>query len=157
MTMTRTASLAAGLLAAFFLLAAAAIAQTPPVKPAPAMEHTEHQWRDGNATSTFGAHWMGAELKMLREEMAPRGGMIEKNEFFFNQGTLLHYKQDRYPEPGKKGAAAALMVSFDKTGKPSISLKRIDGNPAGPASAAEIEQAKKHLAELQRITSKVKR
>jgi hypothetical protein len=49
------------------------------------------------------------------------------------------------------------MVSFDKTGKPSISLKRIDGNPAGPASAAEIERAKKHLAELQRITSKVRR
>ncbi len=49
------------------------------------------------------------------------------------------------------------MVSLDKTGKPSISLKRIDDNPAGPASAAEIEQAKKHLAELQLITSKIKR
>lgn len=156
MTMTRTASLAAGLLTVFFLQAAA-VAQTPPAIPAPAMERTEHQWRDGNASSTFGAHWMGAELKMLREEMAPRGGMIEKNEYFFNQGALLHYKQDRYPEPGKKGAAVALMVSFDKAGKPSISLKRIDGNPAGPAGAAEIEQAKKHLSELQRITAKVKR
>ncbi len=121
------------------------------------MERTEHQWRDGNASSTFGAHWMGAELKMLREEVAPRGGMIEMNEYFFNQGALLHYKQDRYPEPGKKGAAVALMVSFDKTGKPSISLKRIDGNPAGPASAAEIELAKKHLAGLLAITGKVKR
>ena len=100
---------------------------------------------------------MGAELKMIREEMAPRADMIEKNEFFFNQGVLLHYKQDRYPEPGRKGESVALMVSFDKTGKPSISMKRIDGNPAGSASAAEIDLAKKHLAELQLITGKVKR
>ena len=158
--MNRTTSFAAGILVAFFLLAAPAVAQTPPAAkpaPAPAMERTEHQWQGGQATSTFGAHWMGAELKMIREEMAPRAGMIEKNEFFFNQGALLHYKQDRYPEPGKKGESVALMVSFDKTGKPSMSLKRIDGNPAGPASASEIEQAKKHLAELLLITGKVKR
>ena len=44
--MTRTTLLAAGTLTALFLLAAAAIAQTPPaVKPAPAMERTGHQWR----------------------------------------------------------------------------------------------------------------
>lgn len=135
-----------------------AFAQTSSTaRPAPAMERTEHQWQGGGHASTFGAYWMGAELKMIREDMVAKAGIIETNEFFFNQGVLLHYKQDRYPAPGEKGASIATMVSFDKAGKPSISLKRIDGKPAGPADAAEIAQAQKHLAELLAVTARVKR
>lgn len=157
--MKRSNSLAAGVLAAVFLLITVpdVVAQTKPAaKAAPAMARTEHQWQGAGKSSSFDALWFGTELKMIREEMAPRDNVIEKNEFMFNQNVLLHYKQDRYPESGKKGGSVATMVSFDKTGKPSISMKRIDGKPAGPASAAEIEQAKKHLAELQLIISKVK-
>jgi hypothetical protein len=142
----------------FCTITAPAVAQTAsPAKPAPAMERTEHQWKGGNQSSTFGAHWTGSELKMLREEMNENAGMIEKNEFFFNAGALLHYKQDRYPAPGKSGATVAIMTSFDKTGKPAISMKRVDGKAVGPASPEDIAQAQKHLAELLAITAKVKR
>lgn len=123
-------------------------------KPAPAMELTEHRWQGGGRSSSFNAHWTGSELKMIREELAPAAGHIEKNEYFFNAGALLHYKHDRYPEPGRSGSETAIMVSFDKSGKPSISMKRIDGKPAGPATAAEIEQGRKHLGELQQVLAK---
>ena len=113
--------------------------------------------RGGSQSSTFGAHWMGSELKMIREEMNENAGMIEKNEFFFNAGALLHYKQDRYPAPGKSGAAVALMATFDKTGKPAMSIKRVDDKPTGPVSPEDIALAQKHLAELLAITAKVKR
>ncbi len=94
---------------------------------------------------------------MIREELQAADGMVEKNEYIFNQGALLHYKQDRYPATGKSGPATATMVSFDKTGKPVISIRRIDGNPAGPASPQAIAAAKKHLAELLAITGKAGR
>ncbi len=139
-------------------IVAPAVAQTPaPAKPAPPMERTEHQWRDGARFSTFGAHWTGSELKMIREEITENAGMIEKNEFFFNAGALLHYKQDRYPAEGKSAAAVAIMASFDKTGKPAMSMKRVDDKPVGPASPEDITLALKHLAELLAITAKVKR
>lgn len=143
----------------FCTITAPAVAQTPSAaKPAaPAMERTEHEWKGGSQSSTFGAHWTGSELKMLREEMNESAGMIEKNEFFFNAGALLHYKQDRYPAPGKSGATVAIMTSFDKTGKPWVSMKRVDGKAVGPASPEDIAQAQKHLAELLAITAKVKR
>ena len=135
-----------------------AFAQTAPAKKtAPAMERTEHEWKDGKQSSTFGAHWMEGELKMIREEMTEATGMIEKNEFFFNAGKLLHYKQDRYPAQGKSGETVAIMASFDKTGKPGVSMKRVEGKPMGPASPEEILRAQKHLAELLIITAKVKR
>jgi hypothetical protein len=157
--MNRMQSLAAALAAGFFYASiGTALAQAPsPAKPAPAMERTEHEWKNGGQSSTFDAHWMGAELKMIREEMNESAGMIEKNEYFFNAGALLHYKQDRYPAPGKSAAAVAIMASFDKTGKPAMSMKRVDGKPAGPASPADMAQAKKHLAELLAIIAKVKR
>ena len=146
------------LMAGFFCFFAGHVPAQSPAKPAaPPMERTEHQWKDAARSSTFGAHWTGSELKMIREEMNESAGMIEKNEFFFNAGTLLHYKQDRYPAPGKSGATVAIMASFDKTGKPAISMKRLEGKPVGPASPEEIAQAKKHLAELMAITAKVKR
>lgn len=150
----------AGVMAAALLcvIAVPAVAQSAPAKkPAPAMERTEHEWKDGGRSSNFGAHWTGGELKMIREEMTENAGMIEKNEFFFNAGNLLHYKQDRYPAPGKSGETTAIMASFDKTGKPGMSMKRIEGKPVGPVSPAEIAQAQKHLAELLAITAKVKR
>ena len=143
--------------ACFFYFTAGHVIAQVPAKPAPAMERTEHQWKGGIQSSTFGAHWMGAELKMIREEMNENAGMIEKNEFFFNVGALLHYKQDRYPPPGKSGAAVAIMASFDKTGKPAMSMKRVDGKPVGPASPEDLAQAQKHLAELLAIAGKVKR
>lgn len=155
--MSRLQSLTATLAAGFFcFMAGSAPAQTP-AKPAPPMERTEHQWRGDGRSSTFGAHWMGSELKMIREEMAENAGVIEKNEYFFNAGALLHYKQDRYPAPGKSGAAVAIMASFDKSGKAAMSMKRVDDKPAGPASPDEIAQAQKHLAELLAITARVKR
>lgn len=129
----------------------------PAAKAAPAMERTEHEWKGGGVSSTFDALWSGRELKMIREEMRAADGMVEKNEYLFNQGALLHYKQDRYPAEGKKGAEEATMVSFDKTGRAVISMRKIDGNAAGPASAAAVAAAKKHLAELLAITGKVKR
>lgn len=141
----------------FCFIAGHAPAQSPARPAAPAMELTEHQWKDATRSSTFGAHWSGNELKMIREEMAENAGMIEKNEFFFNAGALLHYKQDRYPAPGKSGATVAIMATFDKTGKPAMSMKRLEGKPVGPASPEEIAQAQKHLAELMMITAKVKR
>lgn len=147
-------------LTAFLLPVAAfsAVAQTPPVKSSPAMERTEHQWTGkGAASSTFDALWSGRELKMIREELQAADGMIEKNEYVFNQGALLHYKQDRYPASGKSGPATAIMASFDRTGKPVISLRRVDGNPAGPASPQVIAAAQKHLAELLAITGKAGR
>lgn len=152
--MNRMQSLVAVLAVGFFgntLVQAAS-----PAKPA-AMERTEHEWKSGGQSSTFDAHWMGTELKMIREEMNENAGMIEKNEYFFNAGALLHYKQDRYPAPGKSGATVAIMASFDKSGKPAMSMKRVDGKPAGPASPEDIAQAKKHLAELLIITARVKR
>ncbi len=123
----------------------------------PPMERTEHVWKGADRSSGFDALWSGAELKMIREEIALISGITEKNEYVFNAGALLHIKQDRYPAPGKSGETVATMMSFDKTGKPVISMKRIDGKPAGPASAAEIAQARKHLEELLAITGKVKR
>jgi hypothetical protein len=150
-------SLTAVLAAGFFCVTAGNVLAQSPAKPAPAMERTEHEWKDGKQSSVFGAHWMGSELKMIREEMNESAGMIEKNEYFFNAGTLLHYKQDRYPAPGKSGDATSIMASFDKTGKPAMSMKRLDGKPAGPASPAEIAQAQKHLAELLAITARVRR
>lgn len=157
--MNRMQSLVAVLAAGFFCASVGtALAQaSSPAKSAPTMERTEHEWKTGGQSSIFGAHWMGAELKMIREEMNENAGMIEKNEYFFNAGALLHYKQDRYPAPGKSGATVAIMASFDKTGKPAMSMKRVDGKPAGPASAEDIARAKKHLAELLAITAKVKR
>ncbi len=142
----------------FQFVAGHVLAQAPAssAKPA-AMERTEHEWSSGGRSSRFDAHWSGGELKMIREEMAASDGMVEKNEFFFNAGKLLHIKRDRYPAPGKSGAAEAIMMSFDKTGKPGMSMKRVDGRPAGPASPAEIAQAEKHLAELLAITRKAKR
>lgn len=137
--------------------AVSAVAQTPPVKSAPAMERTEHQWQGAGASSTFDVLWSGKDLKMIREELQAAGGMVEKNEYLFNQGALLHYKQDRYPAEGKSGPAEATMVSFDKTGKPVISMRRLDGSPAGPASAATIAAAKKHLEELLAVIRKVRR
>lgn len=139
-------------------ITAPAVAQTAPVKKSvPPMERTEHEWKDGKQSSTFGAHWTGGELKMIREEMTENAGMIEKNEFFFNAGALLHYKQDRYPVEGKSGETVAIMASFDKTGKPAASMKRVEGKPVGPASPDEIARAQKHLADLLIITAKVKR
>lgn len=155
--MCRLQALTAILATGFFCAMAGNVPAQSPAKPAPPMERTEHQWQGGGQSSTFGAHWMGSELKMIREEMNEKTGMIEKNEFFFNAGALLHYKQDRYPSPGKSGPVVAVMASFDKTGKPAISMKRVDGKPVGPASAEDIAQAQKHLAELLAITAKVKR
>lgn len=150
--------LPAVVLAGFFcLVAGTAPAQSPAKPAAPPMERTEHIWKDATRSSTFGAHWSGSELKMIREEMEERAGMIEKNEFFFNAGALLHYKQDRYPAPGKSGPSLAIMASFDKTGKAAMSMKRLEGKPVGPASPEEIAQAQKHLAELLAITARVKR
>lgn len=148
------AALATGL---FCFFAGHVLAQSPAKPAAPPMERTEHQWKDAVRSSTFGAHWSGSELKMIREEMTDSAGMIEKNEFFFNAGALLHYKQDRYPAPGKSGATVAIMASFDKTGKAAMSMKRLEGKPVGPASPEEIAQAQKHLAELLAITVRVKR
>lgn len=155
--MNHPQSLTVILAAGFFCFMASNAPAQSPAKPAPPMERTEHQWRDGKQSSTFGAHWSGSELKMIREEMKESAGMIEKNEFFFNAGVLLHYKQDRYPAEGKSGSAVAIMMSFDKTGKPAMSLKRVDGKPMGAASADEIARAQKHLAELLAITARVKR
>ena len=155
--MNRLHSLPAVLAAGFFCVMAGNAPAQSPAKSAPPMERTEHQWKGGSQSSTFGAHWMGSELKMIREEMTENAGMIEKNEFFFNAGALLHYKQDRYPAPGKSGAAVALMATFDKTGKPAMSIKRVDDKPTGPVSPEDIALAQKHLAELLAITAKVKR
>lgn len=155
--MSRLQSLTAILTTGFFCVLAGNAPAQSPAKPAPPMERTEHQWQGGGQSSTFGAHWMGSELKMIREEMNENAGVIEKNEFFFNAGALLHYKQDRYPAPGKSGAASAIMASFDKTGKPAISVKRVNDKPVGPASPEDIAQAQKHLAELLAITARVKR
>lgn len=155
--MNRLQSLPAILAAGFICFMAGNAPAQSPAKPAPPMERTEHQWQGDGRSSTFGAHWMGSELKMIREEMNESTGVIEKNEFFFNAGALLHYKQDRYPAPGKSGATVAIMATFDKTGKPAISMKRLEGKPVGPASPEEIAQAKKHLAELMVITARVKR
>lgn len=155
--MNRLQSLTAILAAGFFCFMVGNAPAQSPAKPAPPMERTEHEWKDGVRSSTFGAHWTGGELKMIREEMRESAGMIEKNEFFFNAGALLHYKQDRYPAEGKSGATVAIMMSFDKTGKPAMSLKRVDGKPMGAASPDEIAQAQKHLAELLAITARVKR
>ncbi|MGE0557420.1 MAG: hypothetical protein AB7E73_07315 [Burkholderiales bacterium] len=127
------------------------------VAQAPAMERTEHQWKSASASSTFDVLWSGKDMKMIREELQAADGFRVKNEYMFNQGTLLHYKQDRYPAEGKSGPAEATMASFDKTGKPVISIRRVDGNAAGPASTAAIAAAKKHLAELLAITGQVKR
>ena len=129
----------------------------PAAKTAPAMERSEHEWKDGGASSTFDALWSGRELKMIREEMRASDGMIEKNEYLFNQGALLHYKQDRYPAGGRKGPEEATMVSFDKTGRAVISMRKVNGNAAGPVSSAAIAAAKKHLAELLAIAEKVRR
>lgn len=129
----------------------------PAAKHAPTMERSEHEWSGAGASSTFDALWSGKELKMIREELQAADGMFEKNEYVFNQGALLHYKQDRYPASGKSAPATATMVSFDKTGKAVISMRRVDGSPAGPASSAAITAAKKHLEELLAITGKVKR
>lgn len=155
--MNRPQSLTAILAAGFFCFMAGNAPAQSPAKPAPPMERTEHQWQGDGRSSTFGAHWMGSELKMIREEMNENAGVIEKNEFFFNAGALLHYKQDRYPSPGKSGPAVAVMASFDKTGKPAMSMKRVDGKPVGPATPEDIAQAKKHLAELLTITARVQR
>lgn len=155
--MNRLQLLTAILAAGFFCVVAGNAPAQSPAKSTPPMERTEHQWKEGGQSSTFGAHWMGSELKMIREEMNENAGMIEKNEFFFNSGALLHYKQDRYPVQGKSGETVAIMASFDKTGKPAISMKRIDGKPMGPASPEEIARAQKHMAELLAITARVKR
>jgi hypothetical protein len=158
MPLNRSLSFCSVIATLLFAMILPAAAQTAAVKKtAPAMERTEHEWKDGVRSSTFGAHWTGSELKMIREEVKESAGMIEKNEFFFNAGALLHYKQDRYPAEGKSGAAVAIMMSFDKTGKPAMSLKRVDGKPMGSASPDEIAQAQKHLAELLAITARVKR
>ncbi|MBX3652258.1 MAG: hypothetical protein KF771_12885 [Burkholderiales bacterium] len=142
------------------LLSAAAMtahAQTQaPVKSSVVMARSEHAWSGGGRSSTFDVHWQNGELKMIREEFAPSSGFIEKNEFVFNAGALLHYKQDRYPVPGKSGDTVALMVSFDKSGNPLVSMKRVGGKPVGAASPAEIAQARKHLGELQAIAMKAK-
>ena len=54
-----------------------AVAQTPQVKSAPAMERTEHQWTGkGAASSTFDALWSGRKLKMIREELQAADGMV---------------------------------------------------------------------------------
>lgn len=158
--MNRNPSFAAGFFVASLLFAVAAIsaAQSPPAaKSATAMARTEHEWKGAGRSSTFDVLWIGGEMKMIREEMAAVDGMNEKNEYVFNAGKLLHYKQDRYPEPGRRGDTVATMVSFDKSGKPSISLKRIDGKPAGPVAAEEIARARKHLEELLRIAGKPQR
>lgn len=131
-------------------------AQTPPPQnqSAAAMTRTEHVWKDAGRSSTFDALWTDRELKMIREELAVGTDVIEKNEYIFNAGALLHFKQDRYPAPGKSGPTLATMVSFDKTGKAVISMKRLDGKPVGPATAAEIDQVKKHLDALLAIADK---
>ena len=134
-------------------------AQTKPPAPAKSsvmMARSEHSWSGGGRSSTFDVHWQNGDLKMIREEFAPSSGFIEKNEFVFNAGALLHFKQDRYPVPGKSGDTVALMVSFDKAGNPLVSMKRVAGKPVGAASPAEIAQARKHLAELQAIAMKAK-
>ena len=48
------------------------------------------------------------------------------------------------------------MGSFDKNGKPAISMRRIDGKPAGPASpTGGIARSRKHLDELLAIATSV--
>jgi len=72
--------------------------ETPSRKRHP-RQNPQRQWsvpnisgkKGGGRSSTFGAYWMGGELKMIREEVTGNPGMIEKNEFFFNAGALLHY------------------------------------------------------------------
>lgn len=127
-----------------------------PAKSSVVMTRSEHAWSGGGRSSTFDVHWQNGELKMIREEVAPSSGFIEKNEFVFNAGVLLHFKQDRYPVPGKSGDTVALMVSFDKSGNPLVSMKRVGGKPVGAASPAEIAQARKHLTELQAIAMKAR-
>jgi len=58
---------------------------------------------------------------------------------------------------GHSGATIAIMAFFDKTGKPVMSMKGLEGKPVGPASPEEIAKAKKHQAELLMITAKVRR
>ncbi len=127
-----------------------------PAKSSVMMARSEHAWSGGGRSSTFDVHWQNGEMKMIREELAPSAGFIEKNEFVFNAGALLHFKQDRHPAPGRSGDAVALMVSFDKTGNPLVSMKRVGGKPVGAASPAEIAQARKHLGELQAIAMKAR-
>lgn len=148
------------LFCALLLFAAAASTHAqqaqPPAKSSVMMARSEHAWSGGGRSSTFDVHWQNGELKMIREEFAPSSGFIEKNEFVFNAGALLHFKQDRYSVPGKSGDTVALMVSFDKSGNPLVSMKRVGGKPVGAASAAEIAQARKHMAELQAIAMKAR-
>ncbi len=155
--MKRKPSLAAGLFAAsllFVAIPAAAAQASPAAQTAGGMSRTEHEWKGEGRNSTFDVLWIGGEMKMIREEVAAVDGMIEKNEYVFNAGKLLHYKQDRYPESGNKGGAVATMVSFAKSGKVSISMKRIDGKPAGAVAPEEIARARKHLDELLLIAVK---
>jgi hypothetical protein len=157
--MKRNSSLEAILFAATMLFAVTTVAaaqSSPAVPPAGGMARTGHEWQGAGRSSSFDVLWIGGEMKMIREEVAPVAGIVEKNEYVFNGGKLLHFKQDRYPESGKSGESVATMVSFDKNGNPAISMRRIDGKPAGTASPAEIAQSRKHLDELLAITSKVR-
>ena len=156
--MKRIPSFEAILFAATMLFAATTVAaaqSSPAVPPAGGMARTEHEWKSAGRSSSFDVLWIGGEMKMIREEFAVVSGIVEKNEYVFNGGMLLHFKQDRYPESGKSGESVALMVSFDKNGKPVISMRRIDGKPAGPASPAEIARSRKHLDELLAIATSV--
>lgn len=142
--------------AVFLLVAGADVlaqAASAPKKPV-SITRSEHVWSGGGRSSKFDAHWQDGDLKMIRETFAPSAGFVDRNEFFFNAGALLHYKHDRDPEPGRTGDAVALMVSFDKAGHPLVSMKRVAGKPVGAASAAEIAQARSHLEELLAIVRK---
>lgn len=135
--------------------AGAASSSTPAAQPAAGgMSRTEHEWKGDGRSSTFDVLRIGGEMKMIREQISVVAGIAEKNEYFFKDGALLHFKQDRYPESGKSGAAVATMASFSKAGKVTVSMKRIDGKPAGPASAQEIARMRKHLDELLLIAGK---
>lgn len=152
------AFMAAAGAAAFLLFAGAEVLaqSSAPAKKPVSMARSEHVWSGDGRSSRFDVHWQDGEAKMIREEFAPFSGFIEKNEFFFNAGALLHYKHDRDPEPGKSGDSVALMVSFDKSGNPLVSMKRVAGKPVGAASPAEIVQARRHLDELLAIVRKSK-
>jgi hypothetical protein len=149
--------MAAAVAAAFLLAGAEALAQSASSSRKPvSMTRSEHVWNGDGRSSRFDVHSQDGDIKMIREEFAPSSGFVEKNEFFFNAGALLHYKHDRDPEPGKSGDAVALMVTFDKSGNPLVSMKRVGGKPVGAASPAEIAQARRHLDELLAIVRKAR-
>jgi len=103
--------------------------------------------------SRFVAYFEGGAVRYVIEQTDPGeyGTTVSVNEYFFDDGQLFHYHENRravvFDSGGSSTSAAALRLSFNADGGLVRAVKTIDGEPA-TVTDEEVLTVRRHVEHL---------